>query len=156
MRYTRMLVVLVAVIATAGAAFGQVKKPSPASSQPASKPPLKLRLLDIGSVTPEGTSKRARPATKLANQKSAKLLESNDSGVSELRAVSEPVGGTLVLPPGSSKESKLESVHGEIDGTLPAGNTGFEQVNAAVGGTSKSGKTSVFIQTNHTTVQQPN
>jgi hypothetical protein len=103
MRCARMLVVLVAVLATASAAFGQVKKPNPASSQPASKPPLKLRLLDIGSVTPGGPSKRARPAAKFANQKSAKQLESNDSGVSELRAVSEPAGGTLVLPPGSSK-----------------------------------------------------
>jgi hypothetical protein len=79
-------------------------------------------------------------------------------GVSEFQAVSsnfDESGGALVAPASDSRKSALRNIHGEVDGALAPGRFGASQIGGAVGATSKSGKTSVFLQTNRSNVQEP-
>jgi hypothetical protein len=124
----------------------------------------KLKLLSIGAVSPNELTQIPRANAQSSKQKPANLktkqrraASAEDSSVSEFQAVSQGFGSSpaaLALPANGSKKSRLKNVHGEVDGALGSGIVGGNQIGAAAGATSKSGKTSIFVQTNHATTQE--
>jgi hypothetical protein len=75
-----------------------------------------------------------------------------DSGVVELQplAHASPSGGkALVAPAKDSKDSFLKNVHGDLYGASAAGPIGANAESGAVGATSKGGKTSIYVETDH-------
>jgi hypothetical protein len=141
--------------------------PTEAGGTPTTKrrtlsPEQKLKLLSVGAVNPSEFSQSFPVKTQSSNQKpesnELKRHQADASGVAEFQAVSQAPdspAGALVLRPEGSKKSALKKIHGEVDGALASGIVGGNQVGAAVGATSKSGKTSIFVQTNHATIQEP-
>jgi hypothetical protein len=127
--------------------------------------PTKLQLMSISAVSLKALAESLPVAGQSGGQKSprgnvkaATKASSEDSGVSEFEAVSGDSGGSggmLAIPSSGSRKSALKDIHGEVDGALGQGSVGANQIGGAVGATSKSGKTSIFLQTNHTTVQEP-
>jgi hypothetical protein len=146
-------IIALAVSVTAGA---QTAKTHQVASQPSSKTANKLDIL-TGPVNPLELAKTIRPAAKAASSKQAKPGASASAAVpvvSELSAL--PLSAdqsALAFKSKDSKKSPLKDVHGQVDGSL--GNAGWQQAGAAAGATSKNGKTSVFVQTNHATAQEP-
>jgi hypothetical protein len=144
----------------------EVQKGSKASPKPAGLNSVKkLQLISVGIADPKsmpeslplmGQSLGLRAST--ASAKGQPGRSSADPGVSEFQAVSHDFGGSsgaLVVPSSGSGKSALKDIHGEVDGALAPGSVGGNQIGGAVGATSKNGKTSIFIQTNHATVQEP-
>lgn len=127
-------------------------------------PENKLKLLSVGAVIPKDLTEAPCLSSQCSGKKRVKgtakhsrVRTSRPSGVSEFQAVSgdfESPSGAPVLRSNSSKTSALRNIHGEADGALASGIVG-NQVGAAAGATSKSGKVSIFVQTNHATIQEP-
>jgi hypothetical protein len=125
----------------------------------------KLKLMSIGTIRLKKISETVPlPATfskgKVAKDrlKPGTTPSTADLGISEFQTVSNGFGvssGGLAVPSSRSKGSILKSIHGELDGEVAPGRFGANQVDGAAGGTSKSGKTSIFLQASHTTVQEP-
>jgi hypothetical protein len=125
----------------------------------------KLQLISVGVPDPKGISESLPLLEQSLGLKASTASAKAQAGpstanavVSEFQTVSHNFGassGALVLPSNGSSKSALKSIHGEVDDALAPGSGGANQVGGAVGATSKSGKTSIFLQTNHTTVQEP-
>ena len=54
-----------------------------------------------------------------------------------------------------SKKSPVKNVHGEVYGTTGSGNVGTRGAGAAVGASSRSGKTSVYVETERSRTTPP-
>ncbi|MGH9432107.1 MAG: hypothetical protein ACRD3T_11245 [Terriglobia bacterium] len=172
--FNRCLIASSAVIFFCGMAFGQQasSKDQPkavahdvsatASTQKTSgrKIAPKISLLDATRVSTAGALKAAAEAKTDATASSHKALEglsdskstAAEAGVVELQPVaSGSLAGDkpLVTPSKSSKGSLLKNVHGEVYGSTGAGVAGNNAEGGAVGATSKGGKTSIYVQTDH-------
>ncbi|HUY13053.1 MAG TPA: hypothetical protein VMX16_05375 [Terriglobia bacterium] len=163
-----------AAVFICGLAFGQQvnlkdqsKSPAKGASGPQTqktpdrKIPPKITLLEVTRVSTSGALKAAA-ATKQTDPtaKSHNLLEGvaaskpadANSGVVELQSAapgSLSGGGPLVVPTKDSKDSLLKNIHGDVYGSTAAGVAGNNAEDGAVGATSKGGKTSVYVQTDH-------
>jgi hypothetical protein len=148
-----------------------LKKPAEtAAKQPAAKqskqkaptPKLKqkISLLDVTRVSTADALKAVAAKQTGSTAKSQKGLAVagnsktplSESGVIELQPAGggSAVGGKLlVVTPQDSKGSFLKNVHGDLYGSTIAGASGNNVESGAVGATSKGGKTSVYIQTDH-------
>ncbi|HTV54158.1 MAG TPA: hypothetical protein VMI06_04505 [Terriglobia bacterium] len=125
----------------------------------------KLHLISVGVPDPKGMpeappllEQSLRLKAPTANSKAQAGPSTANAAVSEFQTESHNFGassGGLVVPSSHSRESALKSIHGEVDGALAGGSVGANQADGAVGATSKSGKTSIFLQTSHATVQEP-
>lgn len=104
-----------------------------------------LRLIGIAPVNPMALAKTIRPP---ATKSSPKVGDGAHSSVTEFQVVS---GSTQedATAARKSKRKFLKDVHGEAYGALAPGLDGGHAAGAAVGASSKSGKTHVFIETDH-------
>lgn len=141
------------------------------SSRPAARPGASIertsgpkgesmrgRKLDLAGAARVSAQEATRGAAADLAKKAGKsdpsiagASRTEDSAVIEFRPVaSEQSGGAAVQA--SSKDSKksiLKNIHGSAYGSLDPGNRGNHESAASVGATSKSGKTSVYIEGDH-------
>jgi hypothetical protein len=138
--------VMLAAGALLSAAFGaaqETKKPK----TPAAKSQKKPVLVDVTRVSTDAAVKSAakKEAKKAVPADGAK--DSNNWAVMEFKPAPPNGGdssGDVVLLKNSKKK---KNVHGEVFGTTGAQGVGTQGVGGAVGATTKSGKTSVYVET---------
>lgn len=127
---------------------------------PSRKIPPKITLLDATRVSTSGALKAAAAAKQTnTTAKSHKLLEGvaapkpdpADSGVVELQSASSGRlnGSRAVVSPKKDSKDSLKNVHGDLYGSTAGGIAGNNTESGAVGATSKGGKTSVYVQSDH-------
>jgi hypothetical protein len=160
MRIGLHTLILVLVVAPLGYSQASKKSPAPAKAHKLTSA-KKLELLSIGAISPKALIQAPLSTARAANKKGDKdttrrsvTLSTQGSGVSEFQAVPQGfniANRDLVLTGESSTKSRLKNIHGEVDGALAQGVAGSNQISAAAGATSKSGKTSIFIRADHTT-----
>ncbi len=144
MKLWTIILMLVLVPALLDATQDDKKAGSKESSAPQAK--KKPVLVDATRVSTEAA---AESAVKKETQKSAatgKSKDANDSSVMEFKpaAPNADSGDAIVLSKGSKKK---KTIHGEVYGTTGAQGAGTQGGGGAVGATSKSGKTSVYVET---------
>lgn len=147
-----MLAVMLAVLISAAAA-PQEKVDNPPTTNSRPKSEKKPTLVDAIRVS---TAEATKSAVKEKSKQSAQpetMEESNDPAVLEFRPTANTEEGTVVAPSGDSK--KLKNVHGKVYGAVDAGNSGNRQSGAAVGASSKSGKSSVYVETDRSRTTPP-
>jgi hypothetical protein len=137
-----------------GAWAQQAEKTPPGGSAvtPAQKPsPSKKAVLS--DATRASTSKAMEGAAKqkVAATDELKPRVSEDSAVTEFRAAApgQAKDGRQPAPTNSGQKAKsgpLKDVHGSVYGESGAANSGARTTGAAAGASSRSGKTSVYIE----------
>jgi hypothetical protein len=150
--------VAVCLLVAATAMGQETAKDSPASP-PAQKPAAtktqkKPALAEVTRVSTtdaaqsvakdKAKEKAQEPGREDSTQKPA------DSSVTEFRPASPDAassGETTAAPSKDSKKSALDRVHGTVYGSADPGNKGTHRTGAAAGISSKSGKTSIYVET---------
>jgi hypothetical protein len=127
-----------------------------AGKSEAGKKPALARLTRVS--TEEAAHGAAADAAK-KNQKVAPQPDGSktqDSAVLEFRPVDpdRATAGAVTAPPGNNK-SALKNMHGGVYGSNAPGNRGTYEAAGSVGTTSKSGKTSVYIETDRSRASPP-
>ncbi len=128
------------------------------SAQATHKLAVRKTLPDTGIVSPEAIAKSLKPPSKKPSASASKASSSTaaaGSGVQEFQIVSPDMLGGAPGPTKSSKGKWLKNVHGEVYGATGSGGAPGNQAGGAVGATSKSGKTSIFMQTDHVSGPEP-
>ncbi len=152
MKSSLIILAMTLLFALMGAAQ-EAKAPSP-GKEPEAQVQKKPVLVDATRVSTDAT---ARSAAKEDAQKSAagkKTKDSNESSVMEFKPAGPNAGsGEVVVLSKDSKKKK--NIHGEVYGTTGAQAAGTQGGGGAVGGTSKSGKTSVYVETEHQRTTPP-
>jgi hypothetical protein len=149
------------VVSASAVAFAQdeAKKSSGSAATSETQQPSKkksdkkLSLADVTRVSTAEAAKNAAKESTKDNSKDQDVLKSADgngqSGVLEFQPAT--VGDPSTSPaahPEATKKHALSKVHGEAYGALDPKNTGTHRTGGAVGATTKSGKTSVYVETN--------
>ena len=143
---------------SAPSAVNQVGSNAKAEKKP-SRPPLDLGLKPVSTAdaarsaaqelakSRKGADQEAR--TEQARAGKSAVEKTDDSPVDEFRPAPKggPEGDGVVVKSEGSKKSVLKSVHGAAYGALDARNRKDHDAAASVGGSSKSGKTSVYVET---------
>lgn len=111
-------------------------------------------LVDATRVSTDATAQSAIRKEVQQSTASKKSKDANDSVVFEFRPAAPNTGSgdALVLPKGSKKK---KNIHGEVYGTAAAQGAGAQGGGGAVGATSKSGKTSVYVESEHQRTTPP-
>ena len=125
---------------------------------PSSQTKQKPSLLDATRVSTEEATKQAAQEKAAKAADAATVESSSDEGVTEFHpAHPDPTqtGGANVTASDDSKESVLKRVHGTVQGSAAAGASGDRGGGAALGVTSKSGKTAVYVETDHSRRDTP-
>lgn len=123
----------------------------PATREPAA--PKSEKKPALAEITRASTAEAARSAAKeQAKQCAAEGSpdESAEPGVTELRPVAQDAdasSGAVVAPRQASKKSVLKNIHGTVYGARGAKHKGDHRAGAAVGASSKGGKTSIYVET---------
>lgn len=137
-----------------GASVGQdtPKKNSetPSSKSPALSGDKKPALAEATRVSTEDAARSVaqKQARKSAEEDGAEKTASPD--VLEFRPVPESTGSSgksVVVPAEGPKKPPLGKVHGKIYGSADGKGTGTHRAGAGVGANSKSGKTTVHVET---------
>jgi hypothetical protein len=132
------------------------RKNSPPSqaSPPASPSEKKPKLTDIVRVSTDQAIQSA--AQKEAKKSSKDEKDAADSGVLEFHAgaIDSNTGNAVVAPSGS-KRVPLKNIHGTVFGSADSHALGTHGAGGAVGATSKSGKSSIYIETDHARADSP-
>ncbi len=148
------LLIVVMTFVSALPATAQEDKAPRSKKEPEAPAQKKPVLVDATRVS---TDAAARSAAKEETQKSAaakKTKDSNQSAVMEFKPAGPNVGsGEVVVLPKDSKKKK--NIHGEVYGTTSAQAAGTQGGGGAVGVTSKSGKTSVYVETERQRTNPP-
>lgn len=105
-----------------------------------------LKLLGLAPVNPTALAKTLQPP---AAKPSPKTSATADSTVTEFQVASGTGQSHSGIALKNSKRPILKDVHGEAYRALAPGLDGGRAAGAAVGASSKGGKTHVFIETNH-------
>ena len=152
-----LLLALSVFLATSGKAQERAAKSSADSTprrETSASPKItrKPSLLDATRVSTEEAAKSAaqKNAEKAADAKAVK--SSSDDGVTEFhpaRPDSAQTSGAVAMTSDESKKSVLNRVHGTVHATTDAGTSGDHGGGASVGAASKSGKTQVYVETDH-------
>ena len=137
------------------------KARSQSSQPPAAKTVTPLHLEEVGPVSTEDAARRA--AQELAKRQSAQGKSAPgsqakdgakpvpDDAVMEFQPA--PAGATVeAAPPKDGHASPLHRVHGELYGRAGSGG---HATGESVGATSKSGKTSVYVEVGQTQATSP-
>ena len=158
-----LLLALTLFLATSGKAQETAAK-STSDSRPSretstsSKTTQKPSLLDATRVSTEEAAQHAaqKNADKAAE---ARAVESSaDESVTEFhptRADSAQTGGAVVTTLDESNNSVLKRVHGTVHGSAAAGTSGDRGGGVSVGAASKSGKTAIYVETDHSRRDTP-
>ncbi len=136
----------------ASAAFPQSQAPqNPPADSPAKESPAptadKKRLLD--EATRVSTSEALKSVAQESKEKSKTSEGSSTSDVLEFQPSAPPSAGarTVVAPSRDSKKSMAKNVHGSVYGSADPRATGNHRTGGAVGASSKSGKSSIYVET---------
>lgn len=121
---------------------------SAAQNSSAKQPEKKPALTEATRVsTDDAVRNSAKEEAKKAGADKT-TEEPQDASVLELRPAAEAAGsGGAGVAPKSSKKAPLKDVHGRVYGSSDAKNPGTHRTGGAVGASSKSGKTSVYVET---------
>jgi|SRR2546426_2890475 len=152
---------------SAPSAVNQVGSNAKAEKKPSSQPPLELGLKPASTAdaarsaaqelakSKKGAGQEARTGQAAAGKSAVE--ETDDSPVDEFRPAPKggPEGDGVVVKSEGSKKSVLKSVHGAAYGALDARNRKDHDAAASVGGSSKSGKTSVYVETENSRTSAP-
>lgn len=109
----------------------------------------------LAEVTRVSTAEAARSAaSKTADESTGQNTksESSDSAVLEFHPQSQDPAASSGDPFKSSKDSKdsaLKNVHGTVYGSADAANVHNRKTGAAVGAGSKTGKSHIYVETDH-------
>src|SRR5947208_7778951 len=132
-----------------------------------SQPPLELRLKPVSTADAARSAARElakskKGAGREASAEPARAGKSavdrtDDSPVDEFRPApsGNPEAEGVVVKSEGSKKSILKNVHGAAYGGLDAKNRKDHDAAASVGGSSKSGKTSVYVETENSRTSAP-
>jgi hypothetical protein len=128
------------------------KETTQITSQPetdSKNPRKKISLTDVTKVSTEDAARSA--AHEAATPKSKKQETGKDSdavvdSITEFSPAPHDADSASKTNPKVSKRSSKAKIHGEAYGGLGSTNSGNRQTGGAVGTTSKSGKTSVYVQ----------
>ena len=131
------------------------KKPvSPSPPKSASKPVLsEATRVSTDAAVKGAAQKKAEP-----NAKDEAAGESTDSAVTEFHPADqkpETSSAASAESPETSKKSPSRNLHGSVYGASGAGGEGARRTGGSVGASSKSGKTSVYVETNRVRESQP-
>ena len=154
-------IAVVTLLASMGAtAQDTAKKDStsnaPSASQPesASKDPKKkISLTDVTRVSTKEADRSAAHKAATAQSKKQDTGDSTDAdvdSVTEFSPAPHDSDSTSKADSKLSRKSSKSRTHGEAYGGLDPTNSGNRQTGGAVGTTSKSGKTSVYVQSEKT------
>ena len=129
----------------------QTQQAAPNTVQKKSSLPAVTRVSTAEAAkkaAPEAISKKSRPEE---TQKASEA--STDSDVMEFRPAAQDEEHAQA--PTASAKSSRKAVHGEAHGALDPKNPGTRRTGGAVGATSKSGKTSVYVETDQSKSTSP-
>ncbi len=119
----------------------------------------KARLVEATRVS---TADAARNAARERAKDSAKKgeaekvsAEPSDAGVIEMKPAEGSSDTQTVRHQGDTKKSAVKNDHGTVDGSLDPEHSGNHQAAARIGASSKSGKTSVFVETDRSRTTAP-
>jgi hypothetical protein len=118
-----------------------------------SKTKQKPSLLDATRVSTEEAAKRAAP--KSADKAAEASADESVTEFHPTRVDSAQTGGAIVTTSDESKKSVLKRVHGTVHGSAAAGTSGDRGGGASVGAASKSGKTAIYVETDHSRRDTP-
>ena len=144
------VLVAAAVILSALLCMAQEQPNSNPPSATARKVQEKAVLSDAVRVNTKAAAVSAakQKANKAASEKNRKGSSSED--ILEFRPTtpdSAASGGTVVSK--GSKKGPLKGVHGTVYGSTDSKVTGTHNAGGALGASSKSGKTSIYVETDH-------
>jgi hypothetical protein len=136
----------------ASAAFAQSQAPqNPPAGGPAKESPApkadKKRLLD--EATRVSTSEAVKSVARESKEKPKASEGSSTSDVMEFQPAAPSGAGarTVVIPSKNSKKSVAKNVHGTVYGSADPQANGNHRTGGAVGASSKSGKSSIYVET---------
>jgi len=141
-------------IVLAVAALGAAQDPQQTPAEPSQKKPEKVP--DKPSSKKPSLAGAARVSTDAALEDAAKAAAKKPEGAKEEPSAEAVVefhpaqaeGATSTsVKPESQKSKKAKDVHGTVFGATNAKNAGTRRAGGAAGATSKSGKTSVYVET---------
>jgi hypothetical protein len=140
-------------------AVAQEKQPGDQSSGAKGAPQAekKPKLLNATRVSTDAAARAAaQDATKKAAQnKTADNIE--DTGVVEFRAADNEFtsSSTGVVTQKTAQKGILKNIHGSAYGAMDAKNHGTNAEGGAVGASSKSGKSAIYVETNRAVTSHP-
>jgi hypothetical protein len=122
---------------------------TPTTDSNSKKPAKKLSLTDVTKISTEDAARSA--AHEAATGKSKKEDTTKDSepvvdSITEFSPAPPESKSSSTTGPKVSTKSSKSKIHGEAYGSTSPTNSGNRQTGGAVGTTSKSGKTSVYVQ----------
>lgn len=118
------------------------RKPEKASAKQSSKKPS---LAGAARVSTDAALEDA--AKQAAKKPEGAKEEPSGEAVLELHPAQAEAATSPSVKPESPKTKKAKDVHGTVYGATDARNVGTHRAGGAVGATSKSGKTSVYVET---------
>jgi hypothetical protein len=148
-------------------ASSPAKQDAKAEKKPSSQAAVELELKPVSTAdaarsaalelakSKKGAGQEAR--AEPARARKSAVEKTDDSPVDEFRPAPKggPEGDGAVVKSEGSKKSVLKSVHGAAYGALDARNHKDHDAAASVGGSSKSGKTSVYVETENSRTSAP-
>ncbi len=147
--------VLLGLLLSAGlmAQEGEEKKPEPPRAV-ARKANSKPALAEATRVSTDAAVKSA--AQKKAGTSAAEDApsESDDSAVTELHPAAQTPEASSAESPKTIKKSSSRNIHGSVYGASGSGGGSTRKSGGSVGASSKSGKTSVYVETNRSRESQ--
>lgn len=125
---------------------------SPAKNSQASKNETQRLLLDATRVSTGEAAKSAAQEAKTKNIDGGTPKGSAEPAVLEFKPAAQPEKSTVhtgKLPSKDSKNRAVKNVHGTVYGSVDPKAPGNRQSGGAVGLDTKRGKTSIYIETDH-------
>jgi len=150
-------------LATSGSAQETAAKATSVSSSgretaTPSRTTQKPSLLEATRVSTAAAAKRAAQERAAKADAATTVESSSDESVTEFhptRPDSAQTGGAIVTTSDESKKSVLKRVHGTVHGSAAAGTSGDRGGGVSMGAASKSGKTAIYVETDHSRHDTP-
>ena len=137
--------------ATSGSSSSRETSTSPKTTR-------KPSLLDLTRVSTEEAAQHAAQNNAAKAADATTVESSSDESVTEFHPTlpdSAQTGGAIVTTSDESKKSVLKRVHGTVHGSAAAGTSGDRGGGVSVGAASKSGKTAIYVETDHSRRDTP-
>jgi len=131
------------------------KRPETPKAQ-ASRPSPKPVLAEATRVSTDDAIKSAAQKKSGTSESESPVAPSSDPAVTELQPVTHPPETSTAAGGESAKTAqKSRNIHSTVQGTMGAGGQGSRRSGAAVGATSKSGKSSIYVETDRSRTNPP-
>jgi len=134
---------------------GTEKKPEAPNAE-TSKASSKPVLAEATRVSTSDAVKSAAQKKAGASAPNEAASEPADSAVTEFHPATEtPETSGSADPAKTAKKPASKNIHGTVHGGLGPGEQGARRSGASVGASSKSGKSSIYVETNRSRESQP-